>query len=225
MPDRVGRCQAGWRAKLERAERDFSMVSREHTDVPVLRHTARHPPPAAPISPIPAHWVSGIPPGSPWWKAAVLPVSEFCLLYWAGLAFIYLRSLETLAAGRAAAAPAPRTVRGVNISHFQAGSILSPNPPGSSIVGSPLVPGGSETPVGPIAEQALGHPSSFLWVCRFPGAGVEVLSLPCTPPAALSQRGATSTPPRQHRDCPQRPVTAPPPPACVSGGFNCSGVS
>lgn len=86
-----------------------------------------------------------------------------------------------------------------------------PNTAGSRIVGSPPYEG---APVGP-------------------SAGVEVLSLPCTAPAALSHRGDTFTRPRpvplpgalHHRDCPQRPMTARPPPACVSGGFNCSGVS
>lgn len=58
-PSRVGRCQAGWRAKPERAERDFSMASWEHTGVPVLQPLAGsrclqpHPlqPPSAPSQP------------------------------------------------------------------------------------------------------------------------------------------------------------------------------
>lgn len=58
-------------------------------------------PPAAPDSPVRAPWVGGIPPGSLRWGAGGLHVSESCLLYQAGLVFICLMSLETLAAGRA----------------------------------------------------------------------------------------------------------------------------
>lgn len=124
-PSGMGRCQARCRAKPEQAERDFSPASQEHTGMPVLRPLAGsrsllpHSP-AAPDSPVPVPRVGGIPSGSLWWGAGGLHVSELCLLYWAGLAFICLMSLETLAAGRAGRSThtLPRAEPGFNISHL-----------------------------------------------------------------------------------------------------------
>lgn len=73
----------------------------------------------SPRQPCASPRVGGIPLGSLQWKVAGLHVSEFCLLYWAGLAFICLTSLETL---RGELASSTHTLfaaeQGLDVSHL-----------------------------------------------------------------------------------------------------------